>query len=390
VRPGTTVVIPAHTPRLVDGSLLRAVESALDQDQPPQAIAVAVDAHGEGAARTRQRALDMVQTEWVAFLDADDRWYPNHLRVLHALAAEHDADYCYSWFDGNRPFAEATHRGRAMNPAEPHHTTMTVLVRTELAQHVGFAPHPEATAAWSAEDWLFTLKCLERDAVFAGSPEVTWHYTADGHNTSGLAARWQPDQRPQADVTVVMPHIPTRRAELLRALTSITVQTTLPAAISIAVDHEHAGSAVTRNRALNMAQTQWCAFLDDDDALEVNHLAELTAVAEQTGADVIYSGCTVVGPHGEIIPDREEWGRFGQPFDPDLLRARSYLPVTSLVRTSLAQHVGGFRFAPGSPYDDHAFYLALLNAGATFVHHPVRTWVWHHHGTNTSGRGDRW
>jgi glycosyltransferase involved in cell wall biosynthesis len=384
--PGTTVVIPAHTPRLVDGSLLRAVESALDQELPPQAIAIAVDARGDGAASTRQRALDMVRTEWVAFLDCDDRWYPNHLRVLHALAAEHDADYCYSWFDGCQPFP--MHRGRPMNPAEPHHTTMTVLVRTDLARQVGFANHPDAPPTWTGEDWLFTLKCLEKQARFAGTPEITWHYTADGHNTSGLATRWQPD-RPQADVTVVVPHIPPRRAELARALTSVTVQTTLPAAISIAVDHEHAGSAATRNRALDMARTEHLAFLDDDDALEVNHLAELTTVAEQTGADVVYSGCTVVGPNGEIIPDREEWGRFGQPFDPDLLRQRSYLPVTSLVRTSLARRVGGFRFVPGNPYDDHAFYLALLDAGAQFVHHPLRSWVWNH-GANTSGQGDRW
>jgi glycosyltransferase involved in cell wall biosynthesis len=388
VIPGTTVVIPAHTPRLADGSLLRAVESALDQEHPPAAIAVAVDAHGEGAAATRQRALDMVRTEWVAFLDADDRWYPNHLRVLHELAAGHDADYCYSWFDGCQPFP--MHRGRQMNPAEPHHTTMTVLVRTELAQQVGFANHPEAPPTWTGEDWLFTLKCLEKQARFAGTPEVTWHYTADGHNTSGLAARWQPDHRPQADVTVVVPHIPPRRAELVRALTSMTVQTTLPAAISIAVDHSHAGSAATRNRALDAARTGYCAFLDDDDAFEVNHIAELTAVADRTGADVVYSGCTVVGPNGEIIPDREEWGRFGQPFDADLLRQRSYLPVTSLVRAGLARHVGGFRRPPGSNYDDWGLYLALLDAGATFVHHPVKTWVWWHHGANTSGRGDRW
>jgi glycosyltransferase involved in cell wall biosynthesis len=387
--PGTTVVIPCHTPRLVDGSLLRAVESALDQEHPPAAVAIAVDVHGEGAASTRQRALDMVRTEWVAFLDADDRWYPNHLRVLHEVAAEHDADYVYSWFDGNQPFPAATHRGRQMNRDEPHHTTMTVLVRTEVAQHVGFQPHPEATEAWAAEDWLFTLRCMEKGARFAGTAETTWYYTADGHNTSGLPTRWQPNQRPQADVTVVVPHIPPRRAELLRALTSVTVQTTLPAAISIAVDHEHAGSAATRNRALHAARTGYCAFLDDDDAFEVNHISELTTVAEHTGADVVYSGCTVVGPNGEIIPDREEWGRFGQPFDPDLLRARSYLPVTSLVRTALARKVGGFRFLPGNPYDDHAFYSALLDAGAQFVHHPMRTWVWHH-GANTSGQGGRW
>lgn len=387
--PGITAVIPAHTPRLADGSLRRAVDSVLAQELPVAALVLAIDGLGEGAAATRQRALDMARTEWVAFLDADDWWYPHHTRVLAELADATDADYAYSWFDGNQPFPEWSHRGRQMNPAEPHHTTMTVMVRTSLAQQVGFRPHPEATAAWSAEDWLFTLQCLEKGAVFAGTGEVTWHYGVDGRNTSGLAARWRPD-RAQTGVTVVVPHIPPRRGELLRALDSICVQSLLPVAVSIAVDLNREGSAATRNRALAAADTPYVAFLDDDDAFEINHLAEVVPAAEATGAAVVYSGCTVVGPHGGIIPDREEWGRFGLPFDADLLRQRSWLPVTSLVRTELAQKVGGFRFAPGNPYDDHLFYLALLDAGATFQHVPVKTWVWHHHGANSSGRPDRW
>jgi glycosyltransferase involved in cell wall biosynthesis len=389
VNPTTTAVIPVHTPRLADGSLLRAVESVLDQTHPVDAITIAVDATGQGAAATRQRALDMARTEWVAFLDADDRWYPHHLATLHTLAEDRHADYCYSWFDGNCPFP--AHRGRQMDPdpAKAHHTTMTVLVRTDLAQQVGFRPHPEAPPTWTGEDWMFTLHCLEKGAVFAGTPDITWHYGVDGRNTSGLATRWTPD-RPQADVTMVIPHIPPRRTELIRAITSVTVQTVLPAAVSIAVDHHHEGSAATRNRALWAATTRYVAFLDDDDALEVNHIADLVAHAEATGADVVYSGCTPVGPDGQPMPLREEWGRFGLPFDPDLLRQRSYLPVTSLVRTDLAQQVGGFRFAPGNPYDDHLFYLALLDAGARFEPLPVRTWVWHHHGRNTSGVGARW
>jgi len=397
MRAGITAVVPVHTPRLVDGSLRRAVESVLAQELPVAAIAIAIDGLGEGAAATRQRALDMVQTEWVAFLDADDLWYPQHLRILAALAADRGADYCHSWWDGNHPFPEATHRGRAITGvADAHHTTITVLVRTELAQAVGFTEHPDAGPAGTAEDWLFTLRCLDRGAVFAGTGETTWHYTADGKNSSGLASRWRPD-RAQTGVTVVIPHIPPRRAELLRALDSICAQSLLPAAVSIAVDLDREGSAATRNRALAAASTPYVAFLDDDDAFEVNHLAEVVPAAERTGADVVYSGCTVVGPDGGIIPDREEWGRFGLPFDPDLLRRRSYIPVTSLVRTDLAQQVGGFRFAAGNPYDDHTFYLAMLDAGASFAHHPVRTWVWNHHRPgsvgvtgNTSGRPDRW
>lgn len=391
-----TAVIPCHTPRLVDGSLLRAVASILDQRRPVDAIVVAVDANGDGAAATRQRALDMAFTDWVFFCDADDVWKPNHTETLLGLAAERDADYVYSWFDGNQPFGPTSHRGRQMDPAAPHHTTMTVGCRTDLAKRVGFRPHPDGPPIESAEDWLFTLGCLERGAVFAGTPEITWTYTADGRNTSGLPARWAPD-RPQADVTVLMPHIPIRRAEILRALTSIAGSVTVPAAISIAVDHAHAGSAVTRNRALYAATTRWVAPVDDDDEVRPEHFAELFAAAEETGADVVYTGCTPVGPDGLEIPLREEWGRFGMPFDGDLLRQRSYLPVTSLLRTELVHLAGGWRCPPGSPHDDWGLYVELLNAGATFLHVPKLTWIWWHSGYgtpgvpgNTSGDPTRW
>lgn len=168
--------------------LTRALQSALAQHLPPRALSVALDTEHAGAAATRQRALQAAQTGWVAFLDDDDWWYPNHLEVLMANALAHNADYAYSWFDGNNPFP--MHRGRQMNPAEPHHTTMTVLVRTELAKEVGFIPHADANDVWPGEDWNFTLKCIEKGAKFIGTDIVTWYYNVHGANTSGLGSRW--------------------------------------------------------------------------------------------------------------------------------------------------------------------------------------------------------
>lgn len=187
----------------------------------------------------------------------------------------------------------------------------------------------------------------------------------------------------KTDVTIVMPHIPVRAAELLVALSSVSEQTHPATMISVAVDTTHAGATVTRNRALAVAQTTWVAFLDDDDFLCPNHLEELLRCARETEADVIYSGYTVLGGH-------DPWDRFGQPFDPEVLRDHSYIPVTSLVKTAWAKGVGGFQSPPTGHYEDWGFYLALLDHGARFVHHPVKTWVWNHWNGNTSGRGDRW
>ena len=178
---------PAGMPRA--SMLDQAVWSVQQQTVAPAGMWVALDVDREGAAATRQRALDMVDAEYVAFLDDDDLWYPHHLEVHWNLLREHDADVAYSWFDGNEPFPE--HRGRRWDPDQPHHITMAITVRTELAKAVGFStPNPRATATCAGEDWMFILGLNDSGAKFVGTGEVTWHYRVHGANTSGLATRW--------------------------------------------------------------------------------------------------------------------------------------------------------------------------------------------------------
>lgn len=195
------------------------------------------------------------------------------------------------------------------------------------------------------------------------------------------------------DVTVVMPVHPARwHTTMGRALSSVTSQTRPVDAVSIAVDTTKEGAGKTRDRALATVQTEWVAFLDSDDAFHPAHVAELLRCARKTGADVVYPECrvihTVIGEIPRTHPSWEEWGRPGQPFDPELLRQKSYLPVTSLVRTSLAQR-SSFIPPDGSEYDDWGFYLGLLDLDARFVHLPKITWTWFHGPHNTSGRPDK-
>lgn len=182
-----TVAIPTIPPR-VGSDLRSAIGSVLAQTLPAHALSIAVDVDREGAALTRQRALDGVTTEWVAFLDDDDVYYPAYLETCARLAVEHLADVVYTWFDGNDPFP--MHRGRQWNPDDPHHLTMTLFVRTELAKKVGFTSyHPDG---WMLpqEDWQFILGLRDAGAKFVGTGEVLWHYTVNGRNTSGRPDRW--------------------------------------------------------------------------------------------------------------------------------------------------------------------------------------------------------
>jgi len=192
-------------------------------------------------------------------------------------------------------------------------------------------------------------------------------------------------------VTVLIPHIPVRPNALTRAVKSVAVQTHKPDALHIEVDVNRTGSAATRNRGLQAVRTTWVAFLDDDDELRPNHLQVLLDCAVSDDVDVVYAGCTVLDPNGRDVPLQEEWGRFGHEFDPDLLREKSYIPVTCLARLDLARSA---LFGPPSGvtsnYDDWGFYVRMLDLGAKFVHVPQKTWIWNHHGKNTSGRPDRW
>ena len=185
-------------------------------------------------------------------------------------------------------------------------------------------------------------------------------------------------------VTVAIATIPPRASKLAEALISVTQQTRQPDAIVVEYDHHRTGAAATKNRALARVTTEWVAWLDDDDLLKPDHLATLTAAAEESGADVVYAWPEVHGWYDALAH------RFGQPFDPDELRRGNYIHTTTLFRTELARAAGGFQCPPDTDQDDWGLYLGLLNAGAKFHHVPARTWYWRFDGGNTGGRPDRW
>lgn len=190
-------------------------------------------------------------------------------------------------------------------------------------------------------------------------------------------------------VTAVIPSIPPRTGrELHRALDSVLMQERPVDAISVSVDHQRRGSALNRTRALSGVGTEWTALLDDDDEWLPEHIRLLMEHAEETGADVVYPWFTV--PEGwDPWPERE-----GQPFDEELLRTQNYIPITVLARTDLLWSAGGFTVKDPSNTDslcdDWGTWEKLLASGAKFSHLNRRTWLWHWHGGNTSGRTSRW
>jgi hypothetical protein len=204
-----TVVTPVHPARFANGLFAECLQGIHNQTLLPDAHAVAIDVDREGAAPTRQRALMMARTDWVAMCDSDDVFLPKHLERMLRYALETEADFVYSHFKilqdmggGQRrvleedPIFPPTHYLNPWDPENPIETTITTLVRTELAQAVGFKAMDRGHDTNSGEDFGFTLGCQAAGGKIMHLRRKTWlfrhHFTGPGgaqSNTSGLPTK---------------------------------------------------------------------------------------------------------------------------------------------------------------------------------------------------------
>ncbi len=191
-----TVCIPSIPPR--HKQLARAVGSALRQTRPPEAFSIAVDNDHQGAAATRTRAVSAASTEWCALLDDDDWLHPHHLDVL-LKAAEEDPSvgYWFTYFEVHGGTDPLNTFGKVFDPADPHQTTTTILIRTEIAQEIGWhMPKPGQMVGrqMAGEDFQLTLDCIAAGVKIQHIPKVTWTYVHSAEpgvgNTSGMGNRW--------------------------------------------------------------------------------------------------------------------------------------------------------------------------------------------------------
>lgn len=186
------VVIPAHPARIANGMLDRALHSVHAQTLPAAEIHIAIDRGGEGGRATRTRGVRSCTAEWTALLDSDDEMHARHLEKLIKHATRTGADYVYPWYTvvgGRDPRPLAF--GVPFDPRAPQHHPSSVLVRTELAQHVMSALPPKHTQRpplWS-DDYAFLIGCLRTGARIVHLPERTWYWHHHGENSSSVPGR---------------------------------------------------------------------------------------------------------------------------------------------------------------------------------------------------------
>lgn len=172
-------------------------------------------------------------------------------------------------------------------------------------------------------------------------------------------------------VTVITPSLPERdelRFQLMEDLLDQRVSHTW----KICVDYLGLGPGTLRNVMACQAQTEWLAFVDDDDRLDANHLR--TLLKHRHFADVVYSFGRVEGRDWQI------------PHDCALEQIDAYnsVPITALVRREAFLAAGGFQVVERE--EDWDLWRRMKAQGARFVCVHETTWTYRFHDV---GRGNR-
>lgn len=178
-----TAAIPSRLDRLAE-----AAESVRAQTVPVDEHLIGIDYARRGTARVVTQLALAARNEWVATLEDDDLWLPNHVAVLRQGVWEHedhvDILYPYCRVEGrdwspNAPFDPERLKRENYIPA-------TALIRRSLIADLG-GWREGVQHGW--EDWDFWLRALAAGARFACVPVVTWIYRFHGGNKTMLGEK---------------------------------------------------------------------------------------------------------------------------------------------------------------------------------------------------------
>ena len=153
--------------------------------------------------------------------------------------------------------------------------------------------------------------------------------------------------------------------------------------IKVLFSRENRNISYATNAAASLSSGEFLAFLDHDDQLTPDALAEIAiAVADAPDADYLYSDDDKIDREGR---------RFAPQFKPDwsptLLLSYMYMSHIKVVRRSLFLDLGGFRigFEGAQDYD---FALRMSERARRIVHIPKVLYHWRVVPGSTAASGD--
>lgn len=207
-RPNNRLTVAAVIPTIPgrEKLLQRALDSVHAQTRKVDQVVVERDSLRTGAAESRNRAMQRVTTDVIAWLDDDDEWLPSHISTCaRVLEQDSSVDLVYPVprMVGGRDPTAVTYQGHLRLPwgirfgaeQEAHlrrqgsFIPMTHLVRTEIVRRVNGFPEGFVLPGgrYRGEDEAYLIELLDAGAKFEHVPRKTWLWHA--HPRTSTAGR---------------------------------------------------------------------------------------------------------------------------------------------------------------------------------------------------------
>lgn len=194
-----SVIIASIPPR--KNYLARALSSVLMQTKEPKSILTHIDFDRWGAAKSRDFLIKNCNTEYIAILDDDDQFLPNHLEDLYNCAVSTNADLVYP---GWKPEINGlvTHLdwiiGKDWDNNSIHQVPITWLAKTKSILEVGgfcegFDQNSQILDSDGhriGEDFLMIKKLVKNNKKIVHLNKKTWIWNCRSSGTQGKPSNW--------------------------------------------------------------------------------------------------------------------------------------------------------------------------------------------------------
>ncbi|MBQ8783088.1 MAG: glycosyltransferase family 2 protein [Clostridia bacterium] len=125
------------------------------------------------------------------------------------------------------------------------------------------------------------------------------------------------------------------------------------------LQEKNMGAGVARNKALELAQGQYAAFLDSDDIWKEEKIAKQIELMQKTGAPLCYTAIEMIDESGSLVKSKR---KVKEICDYSYLLHNTVIPTSGLVVDR--KQCGDFRMHLRRGGQDYATWLKLMRNGA--------------------------